>query len=81
VTVTGPEGMAWSCQGRARGVLGKGSPPEDGERGTGGPGSGQSPELLEFREYLGNALRHRVWVLGGPVWSPGLGSMIPVGPF
>ena len=62
-------------------MLGKGSAPEDGERGTGCPGSGQSPELLEFREYLGNALRHRVWVLGGPVWSQWLDSVIRGGPF
>jgi len=44
-------------------------------------GSGHSPELLEFKELLDSTLRHRVWILGGSVWSQGLDSRILVGPF
>ena len=32
-------------------------------------GSGHSPTLLEFKEHLDKALRHRVWILGGGVCS------------
>lgn len=32
--------------------------------------------LLELKESLGNALRHRAWILGGPVWSQELDSLI-----
>jgi len=53
-------------------VLGKGSSPEGGRHGS---------KLTEFRECLDNALRHKVGILGGPVWSRGLASMILVGPF
>ena len=31
-------------------------------------------KLPEFKEHLDNALRHRVWILHGPVWSNGLGA-------
>ena len=41
-------------------------------------GSGHSPEC---RERLDSALRHRVWILGGPVQSPELDSINPAGPF
>jgi len=34
-------------------------------------------ELLEFMECLNSALRHRMWVLGGPVWSQELNSIVP----
>ena len=34
-----------------------------------------------LREHLDTVLRHRVWVWGGAVWSPGLHSMAYVGPF
>ena len=44
-------------------------------------GSGHGPELPEFKEHLDTSLRHRVWFLGGPVWSQELDSMILVGPF
>lgn len=37
--------------------------------------------LLEFKEYLDKALRHRVWVLRGPEWSQGLDLMVLVGSF
>lgn len=37
--------------------------------------SGRSPELLEFREHTEHLK------LGGAVWSQGLGSTVPVGPF
>ena len=40
-----------------------------------------TPSLTEFKKHLDNALRHRVWFLGGPVWSQELDSMILVGPF
>ena len=43
-------------------------------------GRGHSPELTEFRESLDTALRHRVWILGGPVWSQELDSIL-MGPF
>ena len=29
--------------------------------------------VLEFKECLDSALRRRVWILVGPVWSQGLG--------
>ena len=44
-------------------------------------GSSHSTKLPEFKEHLDSALRHRVCILGGPVWSEELESMIPVGPF
>ena len=37
-------------------------------------GSGRGPELPEFKEPLDNAIRHRVWILSGPVWGQGLES-------
>lgn len=43
--------------------------------------SGHSPRLLEFKECLDNALRHKVWVLSGPMWSHELNSKFLVGPF
>jgi len=43
--------------------------------------SGQGPKLMEFKKHLNNALRHRVWTLGGPVWSQELDWMILMGPF
>ena len=58
------------CQGRARWGLGKGSAPV---------GSGHDPKMTELREHLGNALRHRGWVL--VVRSKELDSVIPVDPF
>jgi len=53
-------------------MSGKGSSPESGEHGT---GSGHSPELLEFKEHLDSALKHRILVLGSPVWSQELRTM------
>ena len=41
-------------------------------------GSRNGPELLEFKD---SALRTGVWLLGGPVWSQELDSMIITGPF
>jgi len=40
--------------------------------------SGHSPKQLEFKD---NALRHRVWISGGPVWSQELDALVSVGPF
>lgn len=37
--------------------------------------------LLEFKKSLENALRKMVSILGGLIWSQGLGSMILVSPF
>ena len=61
VTATGPEGMAWGCiRGGSVWGLGKGSSPEGGGHGTGCPGQWAQPQVLEFRERLDSALRHRV---------------------
>lgn len=60
------------CQGRGSWGLGTGAAPQ---------GGGHGPRLPEFKECLDTALRHRVWILGGPVLSQGLDSAIPVGRF
>jgi len=44
-------------------------------------GSGHGPELPEFKKHLDSALRHRVCILGGPLWSQELDSTFLVGPF
>lgn len=44
-------------------------------------GSGQSSELPELKEHLETALRHGVWIFGGPVWRQVVDSIIPVGAF
>lgn len=44
-------------------------------------GSGNGPELPEFKECLDTALRHGVCILGGPVSRQWLDSMILVGFF
>lgn len=49
--------------------------------GRGSPGRGHGPKLLEYKEHLDNAHRHRVWTVGGgwscvapqvwwPLWVP-----------
>ena len=44
-------------------------------------GSGHhGPKLLEFRECLYTALRHRVWMLDVPMWGQELDLMILMGP-
>ena len=43
-------------------------------------GSGHSPNLLEFKKHLDNALRHRFCILGGPVWNQELDSAISMCP-
>jgi len=53
-------------------VLGKGSSPEGGRHGS---------KLTEFRECLDNALRHKVGILGGPVWDQRLESVDVMLPF
>jgi len=40
-----------------------------------------APSLMELKKRVDNSLRHRVWILGGPLWSQGLDSVILVGPF
>ena len=75
MTATGPEGTAWSCvRGGAAGGWGKGT--VGMERAA--QDSGHSRELREFKERLDTTLRHRVWILGGPVWS-GVGLCDPCG--
>ena len=37
--------------------------------------------VLEFNDSLDSALRCRVWILRGAVWSQALDSVILVGPF
>ena len=37
--------------------------------------------MLEFKECLDTAVRHRVWILGGAVWSQELDSVILTSPF
>ena len=75
----GPEETAWSCvrgglggqgMGLHQRVVGKEHP----------QGSGHGPELLEFKEHLDMTLKHWVCILGGPVWSQGLDSVVVVGP-
>ena len=44
-------------------------------------GSDHGPRLAEFKKYLDNALRHRILILGGRVWSQELNLMILMGPF
>ena len=62
------------CQGRGSWGLGTSSAPEDGGHGTGC--SGALPQVPEFKECSDSTLRHRVWILGGPVWSQELDSML-----
>lgn len=67
------------CQWTDRWGIGKGSAPEGGGHGTVCPwGSGHSHELPEQRKHLDTALRRRVWIWDGAVWSQGLASVIPV---
>ena len=42
-------------------------------------GSGHGLRLLELKEHLGSALRHRVWLLDGAAWSQELDSVTFVG--
>ena len=57
VTVTGPEGMAWSCvRGGAAGGEGKGLHQRVVGMERAAQGSGHSPELLELKEHWDNAL-------------------------
>ena len=82
MTATGPEGTAWSCvRGGAAGGEGQGVPQRAVGMEQPAQGSGHSPELLEFKECLDNTLRHRVWILDGPVWSQELDSVFLVGLF
>jgi len=62
------EGGSWG--------LGTGAAPQGGGHGTGCPGLWARPPVPEFKECLDSALRHRVWILGGPVWSQELNWMI-----
>lgn len=44
-------------------------------------GGGHRPELLEFKKHSHNALRHRVWIWSGAVWSQALDLEILMCPF
>lgn len=44
-------------------------------------GNDDDYKLLEFRKHLDNAHGYRVCILGGPVWSQELDSMILMGSF
>jgi len=44
-------------------------------------GSGHGPELPDFKEHLGDALRDRAWILCGLMLSQDLDSMALMGPF
>lgn len=56
-----PLGIALSCvRGGSGWVLGNGSALEGSRHGAGSQGSGRSPKLLEFKDHLDSALRHRV---------------------
>ena len=69
-------------QGRSRWGLEEGSSPESSGALKQAPRVlGTAPYLLEFKESLDNALRHRVWILGGAVWTWEWDLMISVGPF
>lgn len=81
MAATGPEGTAWSCvRGGAAGGEGKGLHQRAVGMEQPAQGSGHGPKLPELRERLDTALRHWVWILGGPVWRRELGLMIRVGP-
>ena len=49
MTATGPEGTAWSCQGRGSWGLGTGAAPEGGGHGTGCTGLWARPPVPEFK--------------------------------
>ena len=59
MAAAGLEGTAWSC---VRGG-------ERGERVRESFAAEGGTKLPEFKRYLENALRPRVWILGGPGWS------------
>lgn len=72
VTVTGPEGVAWSSvRGGSGRVLGKDSSPQGTEQAP--QGSDHSPKLPEFKKCLDSALRHtfEFWVVlcGAGNWA------------
>lgn len=39
-----------------------------------------APNLLELKKHLDNALKHMVYFLGSPVWSPELDLIITASP-
>ena len=55
--------------------------PEGAGHGTGCPGQWARPSAPEFKEHLDSALRHRVSISNGAVWSLELDSVILVGLF
>ena len=65
------------CQGRGSWGLVMGSASQGGQ-GMEQAAQGSGCTLQEFMD---NTMRHRVWILGGPVWSQELESVVLVGPF
>lgn len=59
-------------KGRVSWELGQGSAPEGRGHGTGCPGQWAWLRVPEFEERLDFALRHKIWILGGAMWSQGL---------
>ena len=54
LTVTGPEGTAWSCvRGGSSWTLGKSSSPEGDEHGTGSPGQWLWPQAARVQGVFG----------------------------
>ena len=75
MTVTGPEGTAWSCAGEESQVgSGRGSAPEDDGHRTDSRTLG-----MEFKGRLDTALRHRTWFQ--VVLEPGFEPDSPCGSF
>jgi len=69
------------CQGRDSWGLGTGAAPEGSGHGMGCPGQWARPQVLEFKEHLESTLRHRGWILSGPVSRQELYLMILMCPF
>ena len=71
MTATGPEGTAWrDIRGGASGGQGKGLH----------QGGGHGPRMLQLSGCLDSS-QTQGWGFGGATWSPGLGIVVPVGPF
>ena len=82
MTVTESEGTAWSCaRGGAAGGQGQGLQQRVVCMERAAQSSRHGPKQLEFKEHFNNALRQRVRILGGPLWSQELDSVNLVGRF
>ena len=82
MTMTGPEGTAWSCvRGGAGGSQGQVLHHREVGMGWAAQDCGHGPELLELKEHPDTVLRLRAYILHGAVRSQELGLRIPVGAF